>query len=149
MALSMSSLPLMAQSGGSGQSSDSTGVMIPEAIPTQDLIQKIEEAAEEIKITQRKIRLKDDVVSLDTLFPAYVKFIREQKKTTDSFIKSNPNRQKINNQIEKWNGYDNHLTGWEAEVNEYEERNVKLLEGVRINEQILKIVELDQKYHGK
>ena len=138
-ALFMSGLTVMAQSGGSGQSTDSTGVVIPEAIPTQDLIQKIEEAAEEIKITERKIRLKDDVISLDTLFPAYVKFIREQKKSTESFIKSNPNRQKINNQIEKWNGYDTHLTSWEAEVNEYEGRNVKLLEGVRINEQIWKL----------
>ncbi len=131
--------PALAQSETSEQAADSIGADAPKAIPTQDLIQKIEEAAQEIKVVQRKIEVNDELVSLDTLFPDYVKFIRNQLKLTDIFIKSNPNRQKINNEIRKWNGYNEQLTKWESTVDEYENRNIKLLEGVQINEQIWKL----------
>ncbi len=128
--------PVSAQGESAEQKPDSTAAEAPQPIPVQNLIGKIEEAADEIALTRKRIELKDDVISLDTLFPEYVEFIGEQKKATESFIKSNPNRQKINNQIKKWKGYDDHLTQWETRVNEYEERNIKLLEGVKINERI-------------
>ena len=128
--------PVAAQGESAEQKPDSTAAEAPQPIPVQNLIGKIEEAADEIALTRKRIQLKDDVISLDTLFPEYVDFIGEQKKATESFIKSNPNRQKINNQIKKWKGYDDHLTQWETQVNEYEERNIKLLEGVKINERI-------------
>ncbi len=131
--------PAVGQTETGGQVIDSTGIEAPKAIPTQDLIQKIEEAVEETKVIGRKIEANDDLVSLDTLFPAYVKFIQREMKLTESFISSNPNRQKINNQIKKWNGYNNHLTQWESLVNEYEARNIKLLERVQLSEQIWKL----------
>ena len=131
--------PVAGQTDTGGQEVDSTGVEVPKAIPTQDLIQKIEEAVEETKVIGRKIEANDDLVSLDTLFPAYVKFIQREMKLTESFVSSNPNRQKINNQIKKWNGYNNHLTQWESLVNEYEARNMKLLERVELSEQIWRL----------
>ncbi len=130
------SCPVLAQSEASDQAVDSTGVEAPKAIPTQDLIQKIEETVQETKVMERKIEVNDDLVSLDTLFPEYVKFLQSQLKLTKNFINSNPNRQKINNQIKKWNGYNEHLTQWESQVNEFEDRNIKLLERIQISEKI-------------
>ena len=82
--------PAVGQTETGGQVIDSTGIEAPKAIPTQDLIQKIEEAVEETKVIGRKIEANDDLVSLDTLFPAYVKFIQREMKLTESFISSNP-----------------------------------------------------------
>ncbi len=131
--------PVLAQTEASEQAVDTAAAEAPKAIPTQDLIQKIEEAVQETKVIGRKIEVNDDVVRLDTLFPEYVKFLQQQLKLTDNFIKSNPNRQKINNQIKKWNGFNEHLTQWESQLNEYEERNIKLLERIHISEQIWKL----------
>lgn len=131
--------PVLSQTEASEQAVDTAAAEAPKAIPTQDLIQKIEETVQETKVIGRKIEVNDDVVSLDTLFPEYVKFLQQQLKLTDNFIKSNPNRQKINNQIKKWNGFNEHLTQWESQLNEYEERNIKLLERVKISEQIWKL----------
>lgn len=131
--------PVLSQTEASEQAVDTAAAEAPKAIPTQDLIQKIEETVQETKVIGRKIEVNDDVVSLDTLFPEYVKFLQQQLKLTDNFIKSNPNRQKINNQIKKWNGFNEHLTQWESQLNDYEERNIKLLERVKISEQIWKL----------
>lgn len=128
-----------AQTDQATKAQDSVLVEAPQPIPVQDLIRRIEEATAEIRVIQRKIRQKDDFRNLDTLFPETVKFLKEQKVATESFIKSNPNRQKINNQIKKWNGYNDRLTQWENNINEYQARNVKLIEGVKTNEQIWKL----------
>lgn len=131
--------PVLAQTEGAEQAVDTVAAEAPKAIPTQDLIQKIEQAVQETKVIGRKIEVNDDVVRLDTLFPEYVKFLQHQLKLTDNFIKSNPNRQKINNQIKKWNGFNEHLTQWESQLNEYQDRNIKLLERAKISEQIWKL----------
>lgn len=135
----LGTFPVNGQTDTGGKEVDSTGVEVPKAIPTQNLIQKIEEAVEETKVIGRKIEVNDDLGSLDTLFPAYVKFIQREMKLTESFVSSNPNRQKINNHIKKWDGYNNHLTQWESLVNQYEDRNIKLLERVQLSEQIWKL----------
>jgi small-conductance mechanosensitive channel len=131
--------PVLAQTEASEQAVDTAAAEAPKAIPTQDLIQKIEEAVKETKVIGRKIEVNDEVIRLDTLLPEYVKFIQQQIKLTDNFVKSNPNRQKINNQIKKWNGFDEHLTQWESQLDQYSERNIKILERVKINEQIWKL----------
>jgi len=131
--------PVVAQTEGSEQAMDSTGVEAPKAIPTENLIQKIEESVQETKEIERKMEVKDELVSLDTLFPAYVKFLQHQRKLTENFINSNPNRQKINNQIKKWNGFNEHLTQWESLVDGYEKSNIRRLERIQISETIWKL----------
>ena len=131
--------PVLAQTEASEQAVDTAAAEAPKAIPTQDLIQKIKEAVKETKVIGRKIEVNDEVIRLDTLLPEYVKFIQQQIKLTDNFVKSNPNRQKINNQIKKWNGFNEHLTQWESQLDQYSERNIKILERVKINEQIWKL----------
>ena len=106
---------------------DSTGAPIPKAIKVVDIIQKVEEANKELKVSYRKIGFGNKVSRIDSLFPDYAKFIEAQLKRKDHFVAANPNRQKINNLIKKWNGYYDHLSGWESVINEQEERNVIVL----------------------
>ena len=136
---SMAVTPAWAQGNQAQQAQDSAKAKAPDPIPLQDLIQNIEDASAEIKTIRRRIEEKDEIVSVDTLFPESVKFLKEQKEATESFLKSNPNRQKVNNQILKWNGYSDRLTEWQLKIDEYQERNVKLLERVRANEELWKL----------
>jgi potassium efflux system protein len=113
---------------------DSTGASIPSAIKVTNIIQGIEEAIEEIKTTQRKIRLSNSVKKIDSLYPPFAKFIEAQEKRKKHFVEANPNRQKINNLIRKWEGYYDHLGNWESTINEYEERNMIVQEIVTFKE---------------
>ena len=109
---------------GSEKQVDSTGRFIPTAIKVVNIIQKVEEANEELKLTAKRTSSDDNVKRIDSLFPSYKKFIATQKKRKDHFVEANPNRQKINNLIKKWNGYADHLANWESIINDHEERNV-------------------------
>ena len=107
---------------------DSTGAAIPTAIKPMNIIKGVEEANKEIKTTTRKIRLSSSVKKIDSLFPPFAEFIAAQVKRKKHFVDANPNRQKINNLIRKWEGYYDHLSRWESTINEYEERNMIVLE---------------------
>ncbi len=125
LVLSFFLAPFIGQSQiGSPKKVDSTGRFVPEAIKVVNIIQKVEEANEEIKSTKRRTSSDRDVRRIDSLFPAYSKFIAAQKKRKDHFVAANPNRQKINNLIKKWNGYYDHLENWESIINGHEERNI-------------------------
>ncbi|MGI9531524.1 mechanosensitive ion channel domain-containing protein [Lutimonas sp.] len=113
---------------------DSTGASVPEAIKVTNIIQGIEEANEEIKATERKIRLSNSIKKIDSLYPPFAKFIEDQERRKRNFVKANPNRQKINNLIRKWEGYYDHLGNWESTINEYEERNIIVQEIVTFKE---------------
>ena len=86
-------------------SKDSTSVVKPQFIPTLKIIDKIEVEKESIKGTYKDITKDEDIVALDSLLPVYTNFIKDQKKSTENFIKANSNRLKINILIKKWNGY--------------------------------------------
>ncbi|MDN3642833.1 mechanosensitive ion channel [Lutimonas halocynthiae] len=117
-----------------GVKMDSTGTAIPKAIKVTNIIQGVEEANEEIKTTTRKIRLSNSVKEIDSLYPPFAKFIEAQVKRKKHFVDANPNRQKINNLIRKWEGYYDHLSRWESTINEYEERNMIVQEIVIFKE---------------
>lgn len=121
------------------QQIDSSNVKIPSAIAVTDIIKKIEETNEEIKTIERKIHPSSSVTQIDSLYPIYVRFIKEQKIKSKNFIKANPNRQKVNNLIIKWDGYYDHLKHWERTINEYIERNTILNGGVTYKQQIWKL----------
>ena len=117
-----------------GVKTDSTGTAIPTAIKVTNIIQGVEEANEEIKTTARKIRLSNSVKEIDSLYPPFAKFIEAQEKRKKHFVDANPNRQKINNLIRKWEGYYDQLSRWESTINEYEERNMIVQEIVTFKE---------------
>jgi potassium efflux system protein len=117
------------QLGNTGVVSDTTKTK-PAPIPVISIIRNIEVANEDIKDTYRRLKFKGNILLIDSVFPAYAKFIQAQKKRSDKFVEANPNREKINNLIKKWNGYDDKLRGWESEVNDHVTRNSILLEAV-------------------
>ncbi len=117
------------QLGNTGAVSDTTKVK-PAPIPVISIIRNIEDANEEIKDTYRRLKFKGNILLIDSIFPAYAKFIQAQKKRGEKFVEANPNREKINNLIKKWNGYDDNLNEWEGVVNDYATRNNILLETV-------------------
>ena len=118
-----------------GVKKDSTGTAIPTVIKVTDIIKGVEEANEEIKTTTRKIRLSSSIKEIDSLYPTFAKFIEDQEKRKKHFIKANPNRQKINNLIRKWEGYYDHLGRWESTINQFEERNMIVQEIVAFKEE--------------
>jgi len=122
------------QQAGSGSEIDSSSVKIPEAIPIIDVIQKIEEVDEELKLAKKKIKPKESVTTIDSLYPLYAIYIEEQKIKARSFVKANPNRQKVDNLITKWTGFHDHLNSWESTINRYEERNAVLIETISFDE---------------
>jgi len=122
--------PLMSHGQlGTSVKTDTTKVK-PEPIPVIRIVKNIESANTEIKDTYRRLKLKGDILLIDSIFPAYAKFIQDQKKLGDKFVDANPNREKVNNLIKKWDGYDDNLDGWESTVNDYVTRNSILLEAV-------------------
>lgn len=114
---------------------DSTGKAIPKPIKVTDIIQKIESASANIKATTRKTTMVRSVKKIDSLFPAYAEFIKAQEKRKEHFVSANPNRQKVNNLIKKWSGYQDHLSGWESVINDREDRNLIVQELTTFNEE--------------
>ncbi len=113
---------------------DSTGRYVPQTIKVIDIIQKVEQANEELKTASRRTASHRDLERIDSLLPDYTKFITAQKKRKDHFISANPNRQKINNLIKKWNGYYDHLEIWESTINAHEEKNLIVKDVIEYNE---------------
>ena len=113
---------------------DSSDVKVPEAIPVVNVIQSIEDVNKDIKLAEKKIKPSHTVMAIDSLFPAYALFIQEQKIAARTFVKANPNRQKVDNLIKKWTGYNDHLDDWESQINSREEKNVLMLETISFDE---------------
>jgi len=103
---------------------DSSKVKKLVAIPLNQIPAKIEEAEQAIKIGEKKILPKKEIVLIDSLFPLYVEFIKEQKKVVNDFTIANPNKSKIENLINKWDGYYGQLNSWQNTVNDIEDKNM-------------------------
>ena len=122
---------------------DSSMVAKPTAIPIISIIQKIEEANEEIKSASKKLQLSSSVIQIDSLYPNYVLFIKKQEENAQKFIKLNPNRQKVDNLIEKWDTYYGQLNDWESTINEYVEGNIELIDEISFDEQTWELTYLN------
>ncbi len=114
---------------------DSSMTEKPKAIPYFSVIHKIEEANQNIKLVENKIQSDSDIVKIDSLYPVYSLFIQEKKSKAENFIKSNPNRQKVNNLIKKWEGYQAQFERWESTINDTAEKNITLYDGIYFDEQ--------------
>jgi len=112
---------------------DTTKVVQPSAIAVISIVQEAAKANEDLKLIYRKIEPKNRFRQIDSLFPKYALFVEDQKSYATQFIKANPNRQKVDNLIKKWNGYRNLLKNWEDVINEHEQRNSILLDEVNVN----------------
>ncbi len=114
---------------------DTTAVVQPAAIPVINIVQETAKANEALKLINRKIEPKNQFREIDSLFPQYALFVEDQKNYVAQFIQANPNRQKVDNLIKKWNGYGALLKNWEGIINQYEQRNSILLDEVNGHKQ--------------
>jgi len=115
---------------------DSTLANQPKVIPVINIVQEMEKIKKALKQIENKIEPKKRVTEIDSLIPVYEELIKERQGYVQNFIKANPNRQKVDNQINKWTGYQDYLKGWESTINVYEERNAILAEEILPKEQI-------------
>jgi len=114
---------------------DSSLTSRPKAISLTNIIQSSEEVKEEIKSTERKLVLDNRIRKIDSLFPEYKTFIITEQRKSKNFVRSNPNLEKINKLIIRWNGYQTNLKSWRTAVNQSIKRNLRLLELISFNEQ--------------
>ncbi len=115
---------------------DSALVVQPKAIPVINIVQEMEKINKELKQIENKIEPKKRVIEIDSLIPVYEELIKDRQRYVQNFIKANPNRQKVDNQINKWTGYGDYLNGLESTINVYEQRNAILAEEILPKEQI-------------
>ena len=114
---------------------DSSLISRPKAISLTNIIQSSEEVKEEIKSTERKLVLDNRIRKIDSLFPEYKTFIITEQRKSKNFVRSNPNLEKIDKLIIRWNGYQTNLKSWRTTVNQSIKRNLRLLELISFNEQ--------------
>ncbi len=115
------------------KTADSTNVEKPKLIPTINIIDQIEEAKESIKTAYKTLEQKGVIIEIDSLLPPYSNFIRDQKKSTENFIKAHPNRLKVNILLKKWSGYIDFLNDWQNTINKHAKKNTALADKVSFN----------------
>ncbi len=123
-------LPLLAfsfQTGGT-PSQDSLAVKKPEPISVDRLVAEMEDLRSLINLNSKKIIPSARLQRIDSLYPIYKELISNEETKAREFMVSNPNQQKINYLIKRWEEYQVQLTGWETEITSYVERNLRLLE---------------------
>jgi len=123
-------LPLLAfsfQAGGK-PSQDTLGVKKPEPISVDRLVAEMEDLRSLINLNSKKIIPSARLQRIDSLYPIYKGLISNGETQAREFMASNPNQQKINYLIKRWEEYQVQLSGWETEITSYVERNLRLLE---------------------
>ena len=118
----------------SEQQIDSTIVNKPEAIHVINIIQNLENINEEIVHINKKISPQSNILIIDSLYPIQENLIQKQKLHVENFIKANPNRQKIDNLIKKWNSHYDYLSDWQSTINQANSRNLIIYDDVSFKE---------------
>ncbi len=118
----------ISQTNPASSSPDSVLVKKPSVIPEIDIIEQLALANKELKIIDERIELKNEIAEIDSLLPPYSEFIGQRKLLEQNFIKASPNREKIDNLINKWVGYREFLGGWQTSINNSELKKVILLD---------------------
>ncbi|WP_152286597.1 mechanosensitive ion channel family protein [Flavicella marina] len=126
----LQSVTAISQSKPASSSKDSITVVKPTFIPTIEIVDKIEGEKEYIKNILKELDDKDQIKEIDSLLPIYTSFIKDQKKSTENFIKANPNRLKITILNKKWNGYIDYLAIFQENVNKFAKKNIELKDDI-------------------
>ena len=95
----------------------------PKAITIVDVIQEFGKVNEELNLMELKVQPPEGILKIDSLYIEFKGLYNQEKKRVTEFISANPNRQKIDTKSKKWLGYKNILSGWEANMNQYIEKN--------------------------
>lgn len=109
-------------------SQDSIMVQKPEPISVNRLVSEIEELRNLISLNSEKIIPGARLNQIDSLYPIYKELIANEETKAREFITSNPNRQKIDNLVRRWDEFQVQLNGWESQITNYVDRNLRLIE---------------------
>ncbi|WP_136480185.1 mechanosensitive ion channel family protein [Cognatitamlana onchidii] len=137
--LMLTCFSVLAQRNESILFSDSTSIKKPQAIPSLDVVQEIQIAKEKLKDFSQKLEPKKSLLRIDSLFPIQKKLIAEKRKDAELFLKANPNKQKINNLLNKWYRTSDYFNVWQTTVNDHIQRNARILEDASFSEQTWKL----------
>lgn len=102
---------------------DSTVTDRPTAIPVVSINARIELTAEKIKNIEKRTRLTNSIVDIDTAVPHFEEDIDLQVKAYENFKKSHPNKQKVINLVNKWGSYNAYLESLQTIINGRTEKN--------------------------
>lgn len=119
---------------GVSSSIDTNGIAMPKAIATINIVREIDNATNQLKLTQRKIKIPNSIKKIDSIHTLHSQFLLQESNTVETFMKANPNLQKINNLISKWYGYKVTLNGWQSTVNNQEIRNSRFINDIILKE---------------
>jgi len=111
----------------------------PKAIAVVDVIQEFGKVNEELNLMELKVEPPEDILKIDSLYLEFKGLYSKEKKRVTQFISANPNRQKIATKSKKWLGYKNILSGWEAHMNQYIEKNFQNLKTIDFEEETWKL----------
>ncbi|UCE69798.1 MAG: mechanosensitive ion channel [Flavobacteriaceae bacterium] len=106
---------------------DSVQAKKPEPISVNRLVKEMEELRSLINLNNKKIVPTARLKRIDSLYPVYKELIADEEAKVAEFLVSNPNKQKINNLIKRWEEYRVQLGGWETEITAYVDRNLRLV----------------------
>ena len=106
---------------------DSLLVKKPEPISVNRLVQEMEELMSLINLNTKKVAPSARLKRIDSLYPVYKNLITDEESKAREFLVSNPNQQKINNLVKRWEEYRVQLGGWETEITAYVDRNLRLI----------------------
>jgi small-conductance mechanosensitive channel len=106
---------------------DSSLVKKPEPISVNRLVQEMEELRSLINLNSKKVAPSARLKRIDSLYPVYKNLIANEESKAREFLVSNPNQQKINNLVKRWEEYRVQLGGWETEITAYVDRNLRLV----------------------
>ncbi|CDF78255.1 potassium efflux system KefA protein / small-con ductance mechanosensitive channel [Formosa agariphila KMM 3901] len=118
------------------QNLDSISTKKLKAISSVNLVREIDNVNNELKLIQKKTQIPASIQKIDSTHIAHYQFILQESNTAEEFIKANPNLQKINNLITKWNGYKTTLTGWQTTVNNQQVRNSRFIDDITEKEKV-------------
>lgn len=120
----------------------------PEPISVVQIVSEMEGIKGMIQLNSDKIEPGKRLKRLDSLYAFAEKYVSSEEKKAKEFIASNPNRQKIDNLIKKWNEYAVQLSGWESEITAYVDRNMRLLESFKLETEVWRLTYEQAKEEG-
>ncbi len=123
-------MPVLAFSfqAGAAPSQDSVRISKPEPVSVDRLVAEMDELGNLINLNAKKIEPSTRLKRIDSLYLVYNEMIEAEQAKAQEFLRSNPNQQKINYFIKRWEEYQIQLSRWEVEITSYVERNLRLLE---------------------
>ncbi|WP_298530511.1 mechanosensitive ion channel domain-containing protein [uncultured Algibacter sp.] len=146
--LILSQFVCIAQSGETKLFTDSTTVTKPKAIPVLEVVREIQIANENLKNFETRIKPKKSIKKIDSLFPFQKTLIATKQKEAKLFLKANPNKQKINNLLNKWYRFNDYLNVWQTSVNDNIQRNARILKDAQYYEETWKLTYEKAKTEG-